>query len=233
MPHSTTCNLLLRRCVAPSSSSAASGAGAKRHISCLLPRTSTSARPTRQCFPVVAAARHRPPRAICTSRRYLATIQSGSEFVSAGAVGDADASAAATSTTGADSASAGADSSSFHGMSLRDIDFLVGEFESCSTVEGLAKYLGDPSSLSMAFRWSSTMSLMPVPLDEIARPHESPNELWAIGSICRAWQSRLRRGMHQRCSFLRLHEMPSTPPCVPGRMHLPDLGTAPDEPRRS
>ena len=144
MPHSTTCSLLLRRCVARSSSSAASGAGAKRHISCLLrPRT----RPTRRCFSVVAATstRHTPPRAVC--RRYLATIQSGSEFGSAGA-GAGDASAAATSTTGADSASAsGADSSSFHGMSLRDIDFLVEEFESCSTVEGLAKYLGDPSSL--------------------------------------------------------------------------------------
>ena len=147
-----------------SSSSSSFAAPSKRHISCR--------RPTARCSAVASSnddetstklavrwstvtetrqARCTPPKA--GIRRNFSTIQSGTDDSSskdtANAASDEQTiiSASSSSTSNSDNNSGEADSTSFHNMTLRDIDVLVEEFESCSTSEGLAKYLGGSSSL--------------------------------------------------------------------------------------
>lgn len=169
MTHSKTCSLLMRRCfIRPSPSSSPSiAASSKRHISCR--------RPTARCSGVASSddvetstklagrwstvtetrqARCAPP-AKAGTRRNFATIQSGNDIGSGSDTSNdasdeqtiISASSSSTSNSDNNTSSGEADSTSFHDMTLRDIDVLVEEFESCSTSDGLAKYLGGSNSL--------------------------------------------------------------------------------------
>lgn len=155
MTHSKTCSLLMRRFLSqPSSSSSSSfAAPSKRHIACQCP--------TGRCSVVRVASSNdddetstklasrwstvAETRSKAGIRRNFATIQSGADI---GSGSEQTISASSSSTSNSDNNNSGeADSTSFHNTTLRDIDVLVEEFESCSTSEGLAKYLGGSSSL--------------------------------------------------------------------------------------
>lgn len=159
MAHSKTCSLLMRRFLSQPS---------KRHITCR--------RPTARCSAVAAPsnddetstklagrwstlAETRQARARCAPskagiRRNFATIQSGTDVVGSSSGDTSNAASdeqtlsasSSCSTSNSDNSIGEADSISFRNMTLRDIDVLVEEFESCSTSEGLANYLGGSSS---------------------------------------------------------------------------------------
>ena len=160
MVPSKTCSLVVRRCFTRSSSSPPFAASSKRHVeTCRRPQTAQRS--------VVASANdaetagrwstqviYAPSKA--GFKRHFATIQSGAD-VGASETSNAGSNAqheqtlpsatANSDTTNTGDVDGETDSTSFHSMSLRDIDVLVEEFESCSTSESLAKYLGGSSSL--------------------------------------------------------------------------------------
>jgi len=156
----------MRSCFARSApSSSALAAGTKRQISCWHPTTrrfsvvaaaniDDETKPLAGRWPTVAETQASSSLPGAGSNRYFATIQSGADV---GSGGDASSVVSNTQHEQTESAPAASenncndegedDSNSFYKMTLRDIDVLVEEFESCSTAESLAEYLGGSSSL--------------------------------------------------------------------------------------